>query len=337
MTTYGIPTKIINIIKEIYTEAQCTIKTEQSFTSKFNILTGVRQGCVLSPFLFNLAMNFVLKNTQELNSGIDWGNSILSDLDFADDICLLHNKTEEMQKSTTALYTTSQKLGLYINKNKTMIMKNDRLHDDTHIDIQGIIFKEVDNFCYLGSTISKDGDCRHDIDRRIILARLAFKSLNNLWRQTNISIKTKLRIFTTNVLSVLSYGAETWKSNKSIEKRLNTFQNHCLRNILKIKCSEHVTNEELLKRAKTKPLSSIIKRRRLTFLGHVLRKISNNIGKQTFNFLLKNNIQGKRKQGRPKDIYKKTILKELQNKWNNVENIAQNRSLWKKLTNALCA
>ena len=161
--------------------------------------------------------------------------------------------------------------------------------------------------------------------------------LNNLWRHTNVSIKTKFRIFTTNIVSVLSYGAETWKSSKSIEKRLNTFQNQCLPNIPKIKWSKHITNNELSKRAKTIPLSSIIKKRRLTFLGHVLRKISNSISKQTFNVLLKNNIHGKRKQGRPKDAYKRTIFKELQNKWNNTESISKNRILWKKMTKALRA
>ena len=206
-------------------------------------------------------MDFVFKNTQGLNNGIQWPNGILSNLDFADDSCLLHDKTEDMQKATTALYISLQKFGLCITNNKTMIMKNDHLHDDTYINIQGIKLNEDDNFCYLGNTVSKDRDCRCDITRKIILARLTFKSLNNLWRQTNISIKTKLRIFARNVLSVLSYGAEIWKSNKSIERRLNTFQNQSLCNILKIKWSEHIINEESLKRAKTKPLSLIIKRR----------------------------------------------------------------------------
>ena len=98
MAMYGIPKKIINIVKEMYTDAQYMIKMKNTLTQKFNILTGVRQGCVLSPLLFNLAMDFVLRNTKELNNRINWRNEPLSDLDFADDICLLHNKIKELQK-----------------------------------------------------------------------------------------------------------------------------------------------------------------------------------------------------------------------------------------------
>src|SRR5690242_4933471 len=68
MATYGIPKKIINIIKEMYTDTECMIKMENTLTQRFNILTGVRQGCVLSTLLFNLAMDFVLRNTKELKN-----------------------------------------------------------------------------------------------------------------------------------------------------------------------------------------------------------------------------------------------------------------------------
>ena len=139
MATYGIPKKIINIIKEMYTDAQCMIKMANTLTQRFNILTGVRQGCVLSPLLFNLAIDFVLRNTKELNNGISWRNEPLSDLDFADDICILHNKTEELQKSTTDLYLTSKKVGLIINQNKTMIMKNPYVIDIADMSA----FKEI--------------------------------------------------------------------------------------------------------------------------------------------------------------------------------------------------
>ena len=82
----------------MYTDAQCVIKMENTPTQKFNILTGVRHECVLSPLLFNLGMNFAPRNTKELNNGINWRNEPLSDLDFADDICLLHNEIKELQK-----------------------------------------------------------------------------------------------------------------------------------------------------------------------------------------------------------------------------------------------
>ena len=76
----------MNIVKEMHTDAQCMIKMEHTLPQKFNILTGIRQGYALFPLLFNLAMDFVLRNAKELNNGINWRNEPLSDLDFADDI-----------------------------------------------------------------------------------------------------------------------------------------------------------------------------------------------------------------------------------------------------------
>ena len=218
-----------------------------------------------------------------------------------------------------------------------MIVKNPYVIDSEHVCIQGNKLKEVDSFCYLGSTISNDGDCYQDIKRRKAVARATFKNLNKLWQDRRINIKTKLRIFTTNVLAILFYGTETWKTNKSIDKQINTFQIQCLRNILRIKWYERITNEEVSKRINSKSANLLIKKKRWTYLGHVIRKNENTIANQTCHLLLKENMQGKTKQGRPKDTYKRTIIKEIGAMWNNIENKAKDRKTWKKLTNALCA
>ena len=139
----------------------------------------------------------------------------------------------------------------------------------------------MDSFCYLGSTITNDGDCNQDIKRRKALARVAFKNLNKLWQDKHISIKTKLRMFTTNELSILFYGSETWKPNKLIDKQINTLQIQYLRSMLRIKWYERITNEEVLKRTNSKPANVLIKKRRWSYLRHVRRKNENTIVNQT--------------------------------------------------------
>ena len=216
-------------------------------------------------------------------------------------------------------------------------MKNPYVIDSEHVCIQRNKLKEGDSFCYLGSIISNDGDCHQDIERRKALARATFKNLNKLWQDRDINIKTKLRIFTTNVLAILFYGTETWKTNKSIDKQTNTFQTQCLRNILRIKWHERITIEEVLKRTNSKSANLLSKNKRWTYLGHVIRENENTIENQTYHLLLKENMKGKRKQGRPKDTHKRTIIKEIDAMWNSIENKAKDRKIWKRLTNALCA
>ena len=93
---YGIPFKYINIFKALYRDSSCCVRTREGNTEMFSILTGVRQGCILSPFLFLIVMDFVMRKTTEgHNFGTMWGQKKLSALDFADDLalcCVIHSK-----------------------------------------------------------------------------------------------------------------------------------------------------------------------------------------------------------------------------------------------------
>jgi len=104
----------------------------------------------------------------------------------------------------------------------------------------------VEDFTYLRSIISKDGGSdQGDIRVRIGKARTAFAISTPVWRSKVISRKTKLRIFNTNIKSVLLYGSETWIVTKANSTKLQTFVNKCLRSIMGIHWPEVITNEEL--------------------------------------------------------------------------------------------
>ena len=94
--------------------------------------------------------------------------------------------------------------------------------------------EDVHIFTYLGSVVTSDGGADEDVKSRIGKARQAFNTLSPVWNSTSISTKTKLRIFTTNVKSVLIYGSQTRRVARSISSKLQTFIKKCLRRILKI-------------------------------------------------------------------------------------------------------
>ena len=107
-------------------------------------------------------------------------------------------------------------------------------------------------------------------------ARTTFTRLKKIWSSNNISRRTKLKLYKSLVVPVLLYGCETWKMNQGDDKNVDVFQNKCLRRIYRIKWEDHVSTEELLKRADVRPLSEEIKRRRWKMIGHILRQDQDN-------------------------------------------------------------
>ena len=125
MANYGIPSKIISLVKDTYEGTSCRILHEGGLAESFSIKLGVRQGCLLSPFLFLLAVDWIMKETTTgSRNGIQWTLvDQLQDLDFADDLALLAHTHTQMQAKTTKLEAISSKLGLKINTDKTKTIR----------------------------------------------------------------------------------------------------------------------------------------------------------------------------------------------------------------------
>lgn len=122
---YGVPDKIISLIRCTYKDLSCRIAHGGQLSESFEVKTGVRQGCLLSPFLFLLVIDWIMKTTtMGRNNGIQWTPwTQLDDLDFADDLALLSHSHSRMQDKTTHLETVSAGTGLKINRKKTELMK----------------------------------------------------------------------------------------------------------------------------------------------------------------------------------------------------------------------
>ncbi|VDO86398.1 unnamed protein product [Schistosoma curassoni] len=122
---YGVPEKIVNIIRNSYDELQCKVVHGGQLADAFQVRTGVRQGCLLSPFLFLLVVDWIMKtSTSEGKHRIQWtAQNQLDNLDFADDLALLPNTHEQMQIKTTSVAAASASVGLNIHKGKKKVLK----------------------------------------------------------------------------------------------------------------------------------------------------------------------------------------------------------------------
>ena len=332
---YGVPMKFVNLIKNSYSGMTCKVVHGGTLSDGFEVKTGVRQGCLLSPFLFLLAIDWIMKTTTEgRNNGIQWSLwKQLDDLDFADDLALLSHKQQQMQDKTTRLFDVSSKTGLKIHKGKTKLLKINHRNQDP-ILIENEPLEEVDSFTYLGSVVDQIGGTDSDVKARIGKARASFLQLKTIWKSNKIGKKTKLRIFNSNVKSVLMYGAETWRMTKATVHKIQTFINNCLRQIMKIRWPEKVSNKTLWERTSQNPVEEDITRRRWGWLGHTLRKPATNITHQALTW----NPQGKRNRGRPKNTWRRDLQKDVQATgmgWRQLVATAQNRGRWRTVVDGL--
>ena len=257
----------------------------------------------------------------------------LEDLDFADDLALLSHSHQQMKAKTKDLVQISQKTGLKVHPDKTKILKiNPTVQED--MEINGKPLEEVESFTYLGSIIDKKGGTEADVKSRLGKARGAFTQLRNVWKSGILGTNTKIRLFNTNVKSVLLYGSETWRLTKGTTERLQTFINSCLRKILKIHYPDTIRNEELWERTRQQKVEVEIKRRRWRWIGHTMRKPGTNITRQALSW----NPQGKRKRGRPRSTWRRdleTEMKELGTNWTEVTALAQDRMRWRSFVSGL--
>ncbi len=150
-------------------------------------------------------------------------------------------------------------------------------------------------------------------------------------------MRTKINIFNSVVKSVLLYGSETWKLTKQQSKRLNSWQNRCLRKILRIFWPQTITNVELYNQTRQEPLNNYIKRRRWKWIGHILRMPQAKIPSVALTWA----PEGKRKRGRPRMTWRRMVEEERTQAgwacWSQARTDAADRLGWRKKLRALCA
>ena len=273
---YGIPDKIVSAIKVLYEGSTSRVLLDGKLSEEFKVSTGVLQGDVLAPFLFIIVIDYVMKNSEKDYGFITHPRRSsrlllqrLNDLDYADDIALFESSQERAQEQLTECSKAALNVGLEINigKTKEMIINNNTETQPLKLNNEEI--EIVNDFKYLGSLVASS---EKDIKCRKGQAWGAFWKMEKLWKSSIVDIRTKIRIFQASVISILLYGSETWLIPKYLMDSLDSFATSCYRIMLNIKRIDHVTNVEIYKRTNQLPLSDKIKRRQLTWVGHILRR-----------------------------------------------------------------
>ena len=164
-------------------------------TDYFPVKSGVHQGCILSPILFNITIDYIMRQTtQNSRHGIQWTMfSQLEDLDYADDIALLSTNARHLQQKANVLHENAKKAGLYIYMKKTKVMHLNLTEPHPHIiRIDGEELEAVDDFTYLGSNISAENSVQKDISARITKQETVISASVTYGNQTYIAWRQNL-------------------------------------------------------------------------------------------------------------------------------------------------
>lgn len=340
----GVPEKIVKLIRIGYDGAKNSVIHCGKISDPFHTVSGVRQGCLLSPLLFLIVIDAVSRRSSNIPRGIIWDPlnpaERLESLDYADDKCELAHRQRDMQDKLNDLVSESRKVGLKINTKKTKEMRINSSTDEP-LQVMDVQIERVTKYQYLGSIISEDGGAAKDVDSRIRKALGAYITLNKVWKNSVYSLTTKIKIFKSCVLSVLLYGCETWCVTTEIKDGLRVFVNRCLRRILGIWWPNIISNELLWMRTDMKDVNYEIRKRKFGWIGHTLRKPPAEICRQALTY----NPQGSRRRGRPKTTWRRSTLIEVnslqenQRQYNNIGELsetAMTRERWKLLIDSLC-
>jgi hypothetical protein len=267
--------KIVCLLKLVYQKSRAQVRVEGELSDSFEIETGVIQGGIPSPGLFNVLFDFIIRKVLEEASiiGVRFShrsndffhgarekcvNFDVLTLMYADDLTAMCNTLNDLEKFIKSFEKVTQQYGLTMSVKKTCVMSlqqyeidaNGKILKSQEIDQPDIVLEvrnqriqTTDSFTYLRCLVSRDQRLDRELQSRLSKAAAAFNMLRiSIWYRKTISVDAKVRIFRACVLPVLLYGSEVWTLTVKQGNRLNSFYMKRLRTILGLNLGDRVSN-----------------------------------------------------------------------------------------------
>ena len=200
----GIPDHLTCLLRNLYAGQEATVRTGLGTTDWFQIGKGVHQGCILSPCLFNLYAEYIMRNVglEEAEAGIKIARRNINNLRYSDDTMLMA-ESKGLKSFLVKVKEESEKVGLKLNIQKTEIMTSGPI---TSWEKDGETVETVTNFIFFVCKVTADGDCSHEIKRCFFLGRKFMTNLDSLLKSRDITLLTKFHLVKAMIFPVVMYG-----------------------------------------------------------------------------------------------------------------------------------
>ena len=181
---------------------------------------------------------------EEAEAGIKIARRSINNVRYAEDTTLMAESEEELKSLLMKVKEQSEKVGLKLNIQKTKIMASG---PSTSWEIDGETVETTSDFIFLGSKITTDGDCSHEIKRRLLLGRKVMINLDSILKSRDIPFPTKVHLVKDIVFPVVMDGCESWSMKKAERRRIDAFELWCWRRLLRVPWTARRTNQSILK------------------------------------------------------------------------------------------
>ena len=231
------------IPRNLYIDQKTTVRTGHGTMDWLQMGKGVvHQGCILSLCLFNLYVDYSMWNAgmDKAQAGIKIAGRNINNLRYSDDTTLMSESIVQLKRPVMKVKEESEKVGLKLNIQKTKIMASGPI---TSWQMDGETMETVKDFIFLCSKITADGDCSHEIKRRLLLGRKAMTNLDCLLKSRNITLPTKVHLVKAMVFPVVMYRCESWTIKKAEHQWIDAFELWCWRRLLRVPWTARRSNQ----------------------------------------------------------------------------------------------
>ena len=341
LSIYGINGKLLKAVQSFYERSEACVRVCREEGDWFRVRVGLRQGCVMSPWLFNLFMDGVMKEVRERagDVGVTLCDSQRNEewkvewLMFADDTVLLGDSEEKLNRLVQEFGSVCQRRKLTVNEGKSKVMrvgKNGEVNE-VNVNMNDRRMEEVETYRYLGVDVSSEGGMEEEVNHRITEARKAWGALKDVWKKRHISNEAKVGMYEGIIEPTLLYGCETWVMKKRDRKRIEAVEMNCLRNICGVRRIDRVSNAEIRRRCgKSGGVSQKMDQGVLRWFGHVERMGDERLARRVY----ESHVRGTRRRGRPRKCWMNGVNELLERKGMSIQEAkvsVQDRSAWRSI------
>ena len=265
----GTPDLLTCLLRNLYAGQEAIVRTGGG-TDWFQIGKGLHQGYVLSPCLFMLYAEYIMRNARldEAQAGIKIARRNISNLRYADDTTFMSDSEKKLMSLMMKVKEESEKAGLKLNIQRMKIMTSSSINS-SQVDRETV--EIVTDFIFLGSKFTADSDRSHEIKRCFLLGRKAMSNLDSMLKARDITLPTNVCLVKAMVFPIVMYGCESRTIKEAEHQRTDAFELWCWRRLLRVPCIARRSNQSILKEISSEySLEGLMLRVKLQYFGHLV-------------------------------------------------------------------